>query len=734
MVQPRILGRINREAFIGRDDELREIVRHASGLDDTRVLVLAAQPDAGASELLRQAYDQLFARRGDSIPIYFSFRRGDAGTSAIAQRFFQTVLQQFIAYRRVEPSLCEAQLTFNDLLELTLPADYELVSSLIETFRREESSAENLFTFCATLPQRFASMGRTIFPLIDCLKLTPFRDEISLAHRLIWAVARPGGGLVVGALRRQAADLLHGFDNGDHRAYATLHIDRFSDDRARRVTDAFVRDSGIETDDATCDLMVQQLNGSPILIGELLESASEKELTLNSFREFGQLYVDELMGGGLQRYFDRMIELVAPDIQQRSLLLRLLFESANGETHRSSLGSWKKRLGYAAADFERVMDALHVWELVNSSGAFIEVNSNWLVWLDYLRVQYRLEVAGEPRAQIVASILIDSLKRAPQTMARKYRRDAALGLDKLLPHFNCQSVPASLLHYDRFAASYRGDDDDLIESGLEAETELIQLPQIVQVASCASYAATVSCDTERCMVAHGFEAGEYADGNEIVWLCAEIDSKLEATRELTADWCDRLSAFALASGFGRFQMWLITPEGFSAGANDLLNEHGAFGSSHQQFELLKARVGTDGGTVEPRLDEFEMVLPMSVDTEIIAARTAEQIARRVNFQPEAINQIKTAVVEACINAAEHSLSPDRKIYQRFIVEDDRLVITVASRGVLPAQVRSNGSTNDHGNGNGRRGWGLKLIKTLMDEVEFEHVDDGTQLKMTKYRK
>ena len=32
----------------------------------------------------------------------------------------------------------------------------------------------------------------------------------------------------------------------------------------------------------------------------------------------------------------------------------------------------------------------------------------------------------------------------------------------------------------------------------------------------------------------------------------------------------------------------------------------------------------------------------------------------------------------------------------------------------------------------RRGWGLKLIQTLMDEVEFERVDEGTSLRMTKY--
>jgi len=69
------------------------------------------------------------------------------------------------------------------------------------------------------------------------------------------------------------------------------------------------------------------------------------------------------------------------------------------------------------------------------------------------------------------------------------------------------------------------------------------------------------------------------------------------------------------------------------------------------------------------------------------------------------------------------------------VEDDKLVVIVASRGVLPAQLfAENGQSVNGGQngGKGRRGWGLKLIKTLMDEVEFEHVDDGTQLKMTKY--
>ena len=113
----------------------------------------------------------------------------------------------------------------------------------------------------------------------------------------------------------------------------------------------------------------------------------------------------------------------------------------------------------------------------------------------------------------------------------------------------------------------------------------------------------------------------------------------------------------------------------------------------------------------------------------------------MEFEPDAINQIKTAVVEACINASEHSLSPERKIYNRFRVENDKLVITVSSRGLsAPAYVSDNGASfvennNGHESGEGlrgRRGWGLNLIRKLMDDVEFERVDDGTRLRMTKY--
>ena len=133
-----------------------------------------------------------------------------------------------------------------------------------------------------------------------------------------------------------------------------------------------------------------------------------------------------------------------------------------------------------------------------------------------------------------------------------------------------------------------------------------------------------------------------------------------------------------------------------------------------------------------------MILPMGDDNELLAANIVEQIARRLNFRPEAINQIKTAIVEACMNVAEQNFSSDRKIYQHFRVENDRLIVRISNRDVGPSNLQPHNIEQVPPFGGvieaseERRGWGLELIRTLMDEVEFEQVDDGASLRMIKY--
>jgi len=64
--------------------------------------------------------------------------------------------------------------------------------------------------------------------------------------------------------------------------------------------------------------------------------------------------------------------------------------------------------------------------------------------------------------------------------------------------------------------------------------------------------------------------------------------------------------------------------------------------------------------------------------------------------------MKTALIEACINAAEHSMSPDQRIYQTFAFDAGALTITVSNRGLRLADnyvLKENADDN-------RRGWGL----------------------------
>jgi serine/threonine-protein kinase RsbW len=745
----RVLARTAPEHFVGRGEQLREITALAPHRAEARGLVLLAAPLSGASELLRQSFDEMFRARGGASPVYFAVSRTDPATTSAARRFLLTFLTHTLAHRRDDPALVSASPTLRALLELAPPADYEWVERLVQSFEGAvgEGDERSLVRLCLGAPQAAAARGARTVVIVDDVHLADgLKGETHFGAELAQAAAHAGTPFVLAGLRRRALDVLSGpAVSPGLEGFGVLHVGLLGEDDSRSLASGLAERSGVALSEETRDLVAHQLEGSPYLVHAMLEAARASGASLRSFRDFQKLYVDELLGGRLHRRFGSIIEEAVPALAQRRNLLRVLHETATSVGGKAPVEAWQRRVDAAPAEFARMMRLLHTHELATLHATYVEAAPGQ-AWRDYLRVSYRLHVAVEPRALVVADTLVETLKRAPRALAQQYRRAAALGLRKLLRQFDFQRVPASLLHYDRFSRSYRGASPEEVSAGMEAETELLRLPQAIHVASCASFhpPARQFCDEERCAVLHGFDSESYADTNEVVWLAAEVESKLEAGRALVEVWLGRLSQVADACGFERVRLWLVSPEGFTEEACELLNERGAYGSSRHAMELLASRLGAEAAPAPPTApaNEFAMEIPMGDETEIIAAHTVEQIARRMEFGPEAITQIKHALIEACINASEHSLSPDRKIYQRFRLEDDKLVITVTSRGVtLPAGAPENGvphaeQNNGHENGEGsrpkRRGWGLKLIRSLMDDVEFERVDDGTRLRMTKY--
>jgi anti-sigma regulatory factor (Ser/Thr protein kinase) len=133
--------------------------------------------------------------------------------------------------------------------------------------------------------------------------------------------------------------------------------------------------------------------------------------------------------------------------------------------------------------------------------------------------------------------------------------------------------------------------------------------------------------------------------------------------------------------------------------------------------------------------QMELTLPMIPDIEIAAARAAGNIARELGMASESIDEMAHAMIEACINAREHSGSADKRIYVRIAGAslgegNSRIDIWISDRGrgfdVTEARSRRQKLGSVH-----KRGWGLQIIEAHMDEVSIDTSNDGTTIHMVK---
>ena len=130
--------------------------------------------------------------------------------------------------------------------------------------------------------------------------------------------------------------------------------------------------------------------------------------------------------------------------------------------------------------------------------------------------------------------------------------------------------------------------------------------------------------------------------------------------------------------------------------------------------------------------KIELKLPIIANMEMVAVQTAEVVARHMDLSEVKAAEISMALIEACINAFEHSQAQNN-VFIHFILEENSLVIKVIDQGIGfdKAKVEIPAIENKLGTDERKRGWGLQLIQELMDSVEFESSKDGTTVTMTK---
>jgi serine/threonine-protein kinase RsbW len=130
---------------------------------------------------------------------------------------------------------------------------------------------------------------------------------------------------------------------------------------------------------------------------------------------------------------------------------------------------------------------------------------------------------------------------------------------------------------------------------------------------------------------------------------------------------------------------------------------------------------------KPKSRNVEIRLPSVMGYEKVAMSTAASLAKLMGFPEDRVEDLKTAVAEACINAIEHGNRMNEKLSVGVILSagDDELEVKVIDdgKGMNKQQAKPDIDKKMHGEED-PRGMGMFLIQALVDEAEWVAGTDG----------
>ena len=126
-------------------------------------------------------------------------------------------------------------------------------------------------------------------------------------------------------------------------------------------------------------------------------------------------------------------------------------------------------------------------------------------------------------------------------------------------------------------------------------------------------------------------------------------------------------------------------------------------------------------TAATRTTTVEVRLPSRLGFEKVAMSTAASVAKLMGFRDERIDDLKTAVAEACINAIEHGNRLNEKLSVGVVLSagTDQLEVKVMDdgKGMKLQPHKPDIDRKMHGEED-PRGMGMFLIQALVDEAEW----------------
>ncbi len=132
---------------------------------------------------------------------------------------------------------------------------------------------------------------------------------------------------------------------------------------------------------------------------------------------------------------------------------------------------------------------------------------------------------------------------------------------------------------------------------------------------------------------------------------------------------------------------------------------------------------------------LKIELPKIPDIELVAIEGLERLSRHLDIAEDKVGEARLLVTEAIINGFEHGGTKNPTVIVEFTMTTKELIIFVRDHGkgfdpsiIEEPDVRKKIHAKD------KRGWGIKVMKSMSDDFRIESNSGGTKITIKKLLK
>jgi serine/threonine-protein kinase RsbW len=731
--------------FFGREEELASLLRVClegkSGIGAS--VLIFGPPNIGKSSLLLKLKSELRAlpenaAPPDPFPFYYSFSKILSHPLALSQHFLQEYLWQTLVFLGESPP---AAFDLDALCENLSARGHMECRDFLSAHRRYSEKGDGLSALANAFSFPFATGGNHMYPvfLFDDFQYTIKLQNIP--EGAIFSILRPyiksghfpmiisgsSPGHVTSSLKRE----------GLYGSFQLLEVGGLSPEASVKAWGPLCERRKIRMPEHLKGRAAARLGHVPIYQRMFAEEVSFRSAQIDDEVEFENLFAFSVTEGKLNRYWREFFENAVPDRAKRARAIKFLKRVICDQFPIDTFEGAFSLMGTPADEGGDILSALEFKGLLKSDFEHIEFVRD-PVLADFLFWAFERGVLGKNTSQVAASIVQAKIScEVPEEGWEKSRKSAEVAKE-MMRRWDCREVPALLFDFGRFREKFS--ERGLLEVviGLEEDPRKVRLPKISSVST--GYRTLRSRSRfDFDLVAYGFHDGDFSEENLVIW-AVDVHTEKTLTHAAVEHFENRCRLLSLEKGLkpGQLQKWILFEGATDVSIVELAGRFDIHLTHRTQMRLFLNLFGIqeqeqrqeEKRQPEPRPGEkpleFELVLPMKADTEVVAVRVAEEVAAYASLDKDTVDRIKMAIIEACINAFEHSESETGKVRLRYILSPERIELFVQDegKGFRPSKAGGEPKRN--------RGWGLRLISELVDDVDISTGEDGTTVRMVKY--